>query len=118
MSCYCDYDGEAPTVYRPKLITKARNPHKCYECHRKINPGESYENLFAIWDGDASTCCTCQHCLELRNYVVAHVPCSCWTHGNMIEEVMRDANAFAHEAPGLLFGAYRRKVQIDRARRA
>ena len=111
--CYCDY---APaTVYR-KAMHKARKPHVCYECHRTIAPGEKYERVFAIWEGDPNSVATCSHCLALREFVVAHVPCSCWSHGNMIDDVTGDAQEWAHEAPGLLFGTYRRKILIARAR--
>jgi len=112
MECYCDYDPA--TVYR-KAVYTARKAHKCYECSRNIKPGESYERVFAIWDGDPTSIATCSHCLALREFVVAHVPCSCWTHGNMIDEVMEDADQWAHEAPGLWFGALRRKILIQRA---
>jgi hypothetical protein len=114
MECYCDY--EPATVYRAKRVT-ARTTHRCYECHRTIQPGEQYESVFAIWDGEANTVKTCRHCLALRDYVVAHVPCSCWTHGNMREEVLADAESYAHEAPGLLFGALRREAVIRREAR-
>lgn len=109
MDCSCDYTPA--TVYRPSEH-KAKKPHTCYECGRAIVIGEHYERVFAIWEGDPKTCCTCQDCLDLRKFVVAHVPCSCWTHGNMREEVLEDAREYAHEAPGLLFGAYRREVRI------
>lgn len=111
-ACYCD--GPTASVYRAKL-RKARTQHKCYECGRKILPGEQYENVFAIWEGDAQTCCTCSHCLDLREFVKSHVPCFCWNHGNIIEEAHETAEYYAHEADGLLFGAWRRKVLIRRA---
>lgn len=114
MQCYCDY--EPATVYRASRQI-ARKQHKCAECARMIQPGERYESVFAIWDGDVGTPKTCQHCLALRDYVVAHVPCSCWSHHNMREDVLGDAEAYAHEAPGLLFGALRREVAIQRAAR-
>ena len=114
MECYCDY--EQPTVYR-KAVHTARKEHRCYECRRTIQPGERYESVFAVWEGKGQVAPTCQHCLDLRDFVLAHVPCSCWTHGNMREDVLNDAYAWSHEAPGLLFGAYRREIAIRRARK-
>lgn len=114
--CYCDY-SDAPSVYR-KAMRTARKPHRCYECGRQIATGEKYENVFAVWAGDPATCCTCQHCLDLREFVLAHVPCSCWEHGNMREAILDNAREYAHEAPGLLFGAYRREVRIVNARKS
>lgn len=112
MECYCDY--ELATVYC-KRVYVARKEHRCYECGRTIRPGEKYESVFAVWEGVAQTVRTCPHCLALREFVVAHVPCSCWSHGNMRDEVLDDAREWGHEAPGLLFGAYRREVAIRRA---
>lgn len=111
-ACYCDY--ESPTVYRRSEHTAAK-AHKCYECHRQINPGERYERVFAIWDGDANNVCTCRHCLALREWVVAHVPCSCRAHGNMLDDLRNDVEAYWHEAPGLLMGWLRRRAALKRA---
>jgi hypothetical protein len=110
-ACYCDSDYQA-TIYRKSEHT-ARQPHKCYECGRTINPGERYESVFAVWDGRGETCKTCPHCLAIREWVVAHVPCSCWMHGNMLEDIGNDVEHYAHEAPGLLFGYLRRKHALE-----
>lgn len=112
IECYCDY--EIPEFYERTTRT-ARKDHKCYECGRLIAPGELYEYVAAKSYGDMWYAKTCSRCLDLRTYVLAHVPCSCWTHGNMIEEVIEDAEHWNHEAPGLLFGALRRRVLINRA---
>ena len=114
--CVCDYD--APSVYRRTEVKAARKEHKCEECRRKIKPGESYELVFGMWDGRADTFKTCAHCLALREWVKAHVPCFCWAHGNIREDAIETAMGYAHEAPGLLFGAYRREIAIRRARAA
>lgn len=111
MDCYCDFDP--PDVY---IITRptARKRHCCYECGRTIAPGEQYERVNAVWDGTADSFKTCPHCLHLREYVTAHVPCFCWAHGNMTADALKTANYYADKAPGLLFGAYRRLIQIQR----
>lgn len=113
--CYCDY--EAFSVYR-QAIHVARKQHKCYECGAAILPGDRYESAFGVYDGEPHTMATCPLCLDLRQFVLAHVPCSCWTHGDMIETIIGDAQQYAHEAPGLLFGAYRRQVRIKRRSQA
>lgn len=115
--CYCDYDSYS-TIYEATIVKAARKEHECYECRRRILPGESYESVFAVTDGEASTTKTCSHCLALREWVKAHVPCFCWAHGNVMEDAIETARGYAHEAPGLLFGAYRRQVAIRRAREA
>ncbi len=114
MDCYCDFDP--PDVYTVTL-PKARKRHRCSECGRAIQPGEQYERVTGIWDGTADTFKTCPHCLDLRKYVKAHVPCFCWHHGNMTEDAIETADYYAAEAPGLLFGAYRRLIQIKRRAR-
>ena len=113
--CYCDYDPA--TIYKASRPT-ARKPHVCEECGRQIQPGERYESVFGVWENKGNTYHTCRHCLALRDYVQAHVPCFCWAHGSTIEDAMETARSFAHEAPGFLFGAYRRQVQIHRAKLA
>ena len=110
-ACYCDYD--APRWYRSKIV-KARKVHKCYECQCRIKPGERYERAVGMHDSVYS-CATCERCLALREYVKAHVPCFCWAHGSIHEDAIETAQHYSHEAPGLLFGAYRRKIFADRA---
>jgi hypothetical protein len=111
--CECDYDP--PSVYRVQKIKAARKPHKCSECSRTIKPGEAYEHTWGVWDGNPDSFCTCSHCLDLREFITAHVPCTCWAHGNIRDDAMQSAQAWAHETTGLLFGAWRREVKIRRA---
>lgn len=113
MECFCDY--EAPQFYSA-AVQKAVKPHTCEECRGTIHKGEQYERVAGKWDGDFGTFKTCQRCLNLRAYVKAHVPCFCWAHGNIIEDAIETARHWNHEAPGLLFGAYRLQVAIRRNR--
>lgn len=113
MECFCDY--EEPVVYDRQEV-KARTAHKCTECGRVIAAGEVYERVGSLFDGRWETYKTCSHCMALRQWVKAHVPCLCWCHHNMIEDVMETAKGYSHEAPWLLFGAYRRQIAIRRAR--
>lgn len=114
--CYCDYES---TLQMAKTATPvARKAHRCTECRGPIAPGEKYEYVTGFGDGRFEKFKVCQRCQALRAYVVAHVPCACWGYGAMIEDLLETAQNWAREAPGLLFGAYRRKVLIDRARRA
>jgi len=103
--CYCDY--EIPSVYN-QTQPIARKAHRCTECRRLIEPGHQYEKTFGIWDGDVGLHKTCARCVAMREWVRAHVPCLCVSHGNMKEEVVEAARSYAHEAPGLLFGMWRR----------
>lgn len=113
-ACFCDYDS--PILYVKQEVKAARVSHRCYECSKTIKPGEGYERVRAIWErGDApQTVATCQRCLALREWVKAHVPCFCWAHGNIIDDAIETAQHYAHDAPGLLFRAYRLKLAIRR----
>jgi hypothetical protein len=113
--CYCDYEpAQCYVVTKPH----ARKQHKCDECGGLMLVGEEYERVFAVWDGSAGNYRTCKRCLDLREWVKAHIPCFCWYHQNMLEDAMETAKHWSHEAPGLLFGAYRRQVAIHRHRDA
>jgi hypothetical protein len=113
MGCECYYD-ERPAFYVSRMRT-ARKIHRCYECARAILPGERYENVAAKWDGRVDDIKTCQRCLDLRNYTTSNIPCVCWSHGNMIEDCIESLREYKRELPGLLFGAYRRKIIIEKA---
>jgi hypothetical protein len=41
---------------------KARKPHRCSDCHRRIDPGETYRRGVGF-DGTAWTWKDCAHCL-------------------------------------------------------
>lgn len=107
MDCYCDYE---PWLFYAARRPKARKVHKCTECRRLIQPGARYERVIGVWERGCKpdTFVTCGNCVALREYVEAHVPCLCWAHGNMVEDCMETVREFAHEADGLLFGAWRR----------
>ncbi len=113
-ACTCDYDYVA-SVYRKSEHT-ARKQHKCSECGAPILPGERYEYVFAIWDGDPTHVRTCCRCTALRDFVVAHIPCSCWAHGNLLEDMQTEVEHYSHEAPGLLMGYLRRLKAVYHAK--
>ncbi|CAJ5442576.1 Uncharacterised protein [Burkholderia pseudomallei] len=108
--CYCDH--EMPSVY-VRETRKARKEHKCDECGSKIKPGQQYEHTFGIWDGHQDRIKTCERCVGMREFVKAHVPCFCWEHHNLYECCIDTASEYAHEAPGLLFGTYRRSIRRE-----
>ena len=107
--CSCDYD--APAVYDRKE-RRARTAHRCSECARPIRTGETYEDVRGLWDGRWDRFRTCSRCLDLRRFAEDRAECSCWAHGNVIEDAIETAREEGR--PGLLFGAYRRLVAIRR----
>lgn len=110
-SCGCD---SYSYPYRAE-VRRAKKAHWCAECGRKIEPGERYEYATGKCEGDWFDCHTCPQCLNLREFVVAHVPCVCIEHGNANETLLEAAQEFAHEAPGLLFGTYRLYVKTTKS---
>jgi hypothetical protein len=113
-NCFCDYDP--PEFYSPRIVIASKQ-HKCDECARAIQPGERYEYVVGKWDGRFDRFKTCARCLDLKEYVMATVPCLCWAHGNIIDDCYSAVDEYAHEAPGLKFGYWRRRVAIARAPR-
>ena len=115
--CSCDYD---PPEFYSVSIRLARRPHKrgCEECGQPIKVGQRYEEVAGKWDGYFDTFKTCQGCLDLRTWVKNNVPCFCWAHGN-IHDDMRQAIAEAYEnareeVVGLNFGFLRRDIMRRR----
>lgn len=62
------YDGESPNVYEEWCPT-ARKRHRCYECGGWIEPGEKYQRVRGLWDGDWLTYKTCAECVSIRNHL-------------------------------------------------
>lgn len=108
--CYCD---SYSYPYRA-VMRKARKQHRCEECGHHIKPGESYEYAAGLCEGQWFDAKTCALCVDLREYVKAHVPCFCVEHGAGNEPAIETAQEYAHEAPGFLFRAYRKLIAIER----
>ena len=65
--CMIDGDYEwGPGVSWRKKPT-ARKEHLCGECRLPIEPGETYERVEGVWEGDWQTFKTCATCVEVRN---------------------------------------------------
>lgn len=119
LSCYCDYD--APSVYNSRTV-RARKQYRCEECSVAINPGDVHEYAFGVSDGWPYTARTCIHCVGVRQFVSINIPCFCWAHGNLHEDIQNIVEAAYWEAPeevrGLRFGIGRRIIAAKRARAA
>ena len=114
MPCSCDYDP--PEFYRAER-RKSRKPRQCCQCGHLIAKGETYENVVGKTDGDQWAAETCARCLALRDYVKSHVPCYCYMHHDpeFIPDAIEVVRDYAHELPGMFFGALRLAVAIKRA---
>lgn len=113
--CYCDYD---PPSFSSQQLRKARKQHRCEECGRKILPGETYEYVSGLWDGWFGDFKTCHHCLSIRTFVKNSIPCFCWAHGNLREDVKTAVEEAYYragtEVAGLKFRVGRMEVERKR----
>ena len=107
--CSCDY--EPAKVYKPERI-RARTAHTCDECGCTISPGETYEHVDALWaeNNKWKMQRTCQSCLLVRDEVEAKLPCFCWAHHSMLDDVT-DALDNLDLKPGVRFSILRLMVQ-------
>lgn len=70
--CDCSYsDYDSPSIYRAETI-KARKIHKCCECHSVIEPGQRYERVTGLWEGQFDTIHTCLSCVAIRKQYCPH----------------------------------------------
>lgn len=60
------HDNDDPAEFCEVEIRKARKSHKCCECGREIEPGESYEHVRGKWYGEIDSFDTCLLCVEIR----------------------------------------------------
>lgn len=104
LACSCD----TTTYPYHEQARTARRAHKCYDCGRVIQPTQWYMDVGGLCEGRWWSGKICCHCWSAFLWVRAHIPCVCVEFGNMHEqlvEICREANS---QAPGLLFGLYRR----------
>lgn len=77
-----DGDGEYCTVSDSKMV-KARKPHECFECSKKIQPGETYERISQLYEGEWNRMSVCLICSEIS----IALSCDGRILGNMWEEI-------------------------------
>lgn len=99
----------------------ARKRHQCNECRGHIEPGDVYEYVAGLWDGDFNSFKTCIHCETARNFYVGDCDSREFRDSEEGEfcfgQVRIDLLAFANDCPsgtGLKFGAYRHAIGIKR----
>ena len=80
-SCVCDIDADNSVVYNASERT-ARKHHLCGECHRLIEPGERYEYVFEIYDGDPQSHKTCMTCGQMGRELLG-----CILHGRVWQDI-------------------------------
>lgn len=65
--CACDYGDEIRASVSTTKIVTARETHTCCECREEIMPGERYEYVSGLWDGEWVDYRTCLPCAAIRD---------------------------------------------------
>lgn len=91
MECSCSIsvsnEGERPGIYS-ETMQKACKEHKCTECRRKILPGETYQRVDGLWDGNWDHFKTCGDCMSMIEIFFDARPC----FGDLWEEFYGEFN--------------------------
>lgn len=95
----CSIDGDAPDVYRATDHV-ARVQHKCMECNRVIEPGETYRRAFMVYEGHPDTYKTCTHCQVGQAWLAEN--CNMIAHGMLMDEMTEHAEYAPENAFGFL----------------
>ena len=74
--CLC-LDTDNPAEWAVETSPIARTTHKCCECGDTINPGERYQRVSGVWEGEFDTFKTCFVCVKIRE---DFFPCG-WYYG-------------------------------------
>jgi hypothetical protein len=107
-ACVCE-STSYPYFERP--VAGARKQHRCYECGHQIEPGDGYTRVGGLCEGEFWNAPICAGCWSMLEWVRAHIPCVCIEFGAMRDQLIEICREARHEAPGLLFGLYRRMVR-------
>lgn len=116
--CSCDADGYWNVGPTTTNVKAARKLWYCAECGCNINPGESYEHIWGVWDGESTSIHTCVRCVELRRWAIISVPCFCWNASELHEGIRGMVGQVAPHIPGFFMEFGRRMVVIRRRARA
>lgn len=81
--CRVDIDGYVTVIER--ATHKARARHRCKECGRDIDPGETYQRTRGVWEGEAFTHKVCAHCCVLQDWLWRN--CGGYVYSELVEDV-------------------------------
>ena len=91
-------DADRYQVYS-KAFPTARRTHRCTECGRTIAPGETYERVNAMYDGEWDKFTTCAHCCTGHAWMQQN--CGAVMHENLVADLTDHAEEFRHAGVGL-----------------
>lgn len=92
--CMIELADGACSVYN-KRIRKARKEYRCSECGRDIHAKETYLNTFMVYDGNADTARTCEHCVVACDWLVEH--CNGFLFHSVSEDIEEHIEAMRYE---------------------
>lgn len=70
---------------------KARKQHRCAECRRSIEPGETYHVDRYIFEGKLTHHKTCAHCMVVRGWLQDE--CGGWVYTGVEEDIREHAES-------------------------
>lgn len=82
--CMIDDDWSSAEFYRQSTHT-ARQPHRCGECYRVIQPGERYLVATGRQNGEFWTAKQCAHCMRAAELLTEH--CRGFLFGGVQEDL-------------------------------
>lgn len=101
----CSIGDDICSVYRAG-DRKARKAYRCEECRRTIQAGETYRYAFMVFDSDACSFRTCEHCMSAAQWLVE--TCGGYAIGGLHEELIEHAREYNHFGLGRLVVGLRR----------
>lgn len=104
MMCMVD-TADTATIYRERRVCHARLRHKCYECGREIAVGEPYHYAFNLYEGQAGSYHTCQHCAVAVEWL--RVNCGGWLFGGVGEDIEQHIQEYGWQSGAFKVGMLR-----------
>lgn len=112
-------------AFHTEIHRVARKRHTCTECRGHIEPGDRYEFVSGLWEGEVSTYKTCTACEAARDFYVNELNSTDFRDSDYgaycYSEVRCDLEEAASDIPsgsGLKFRAYRHIVGMRKRRAA
>ena len=100
--CMMDYSDGTVTHIEQGRYVKARREHKCMECARRIDAGETYFAEVYVFDGRITRHKTCAHCMVVRNWLSDE--CGGWLYTAVKEDAADHASGYGMDLARAVIG--------------
>ena len=81
----CSIDDAEPVTPLSDTRPRARTPHRCTECSRIIEPGETYHRHSFVFEGKIGSSRCCTHCDVARSWL--YNECRGWAFGGVRDDI-------------------------------